>query len=1271
MNQSCQDPTLVCVCLCENVNWTSVCELHYSNNWRCCGLDYLNYIVPVTLWSIFLCMSLLFGWHTGILRELKRNVDDLHEITTQALGVVVARQKKSILGKEISDPRRILMLLAMVTELFGFSYLPVQLLLYEFTDGSFTAQSSPSFQWTKYIIFTTLLLIITLPRFLTKFMDNFITKVLAPLLYDTCCIIYVYTIIDIGACTNGMENVAFSDGSTCASPERYWIFATIGIVTFVMFYSNTLLYKKRLSNQVFAVRFRFQSSFVSLMSYTRTACCLGFFTIQKLLIYYDKVNVFLVSALVNLVIFVILLGYNYFNQPCLGVGLFPNNLRSLSFASSCYSSFALLVISCMLKLRGNETMDHIERHVFYLFITGYIAFAPTIWYINHRRAINYHVPNLSLKQSLSHSNPRVRAIAAVSVALEDQELWTQRDVFDLFELLNINLNIPSSIEHGLITVYTCQALWNLWFRHYRLDMTVDEPCTTDFAPTDIWVTSSQVNLNTPKLVLSPTLAHESDLLQLVERSTAVGKHTRRRSLRIDSTTQVNKAISNCVNCLVALSRASHPPTRLIACQVLQEMYANGVLVVSSNTLIFMCCTLCGSPTMSVATSAATTLYRLFTSRYLMSDVINTSFTEYWNLLHISKYISNAGTAEIACAEKLAAVLLRITESIEMSSRRLNPANYLSDGFVSNLVHAQDIAISYTLYSLIDDICLRIYWACDLYMVQLHSVMAIKINPFSLKNRLFSLRKATSVVPLSITRRKTSKSIRRKGVSLQKITSFLIRTEFSNLVTRDHLNAIKARKADEATLIIQMYLVLQEGLYNFLKPSELSAGSQMMLRVLSRSFNENRMLYKYALEILTPSEVQYLNYLHTAASAKRAPILREAFTSLSAKRAMKVVQILKPRRWESADVSNSPSSQFQALSVAAPTAILARKSIGNNNPAPIVAATAIKKSIKEEKKRNRPPPKKPSSGPVNLLDFASKKSIAQPKKPTSVGNSGMRVSAAPFVPGNDVKNTIELRGDQSNAAKQPNNHQKPVEKKKKKKSTLKKKILKDRAEKWAAYHADKAKQTNVESGVNPDKIQAIYVYNMIDPEEVEDDDEYADTLDDISQQFNRHGAISSIDIDRDTGRIEAIYESSTSADSALAAFHNSTFGGQKVICIYATPSHIDAACWVTISNYIVPADVEDDDEYEEIVSEVQGLFSKKHQIRHLEINRESGICRAQYKTPNEARDIAQTYNQKSFGGKPIDVQWAGGIVESTIPTNIEPLPPVRKLCNANQIREYVD
>ncbi|OQS05384.1 hypothetical protein THRCLA_02464, partial [Thraustotheca clavata] len=62
---------------------------------------------------------------------------------------------------------------------------------------------------------------------------------------------------------------------------------------------------------------------------------------------------------------------------------------------------------------------------------------------------------------------------------------------------------------------------------------------------------------------------------------------------------------------------------------------------------------------------------------------------------------------------------------------------------------------------------------------------------------------------------------------------------------------------------------------------------------------------------------------------------------------------------------------------------------------------------------------------------------------------------------------------------------------------------------------------------------------------------------------------------------------------------------------------------------------------------------------------------QYKTPNEARDIAQTYNQKSFGGKPIDVQWAGGIVESTIPTNIEPLPPVRKLCNANQIREYVD
>jgi len=59
-----------------------------------------------------------------------------------ALGIVVARRKQILLGREITDPRRILMLASMWFEIVGFSYLPCQLLYYEYTGGKFGAQTS-------------------------------------------------------------------------------------------------------------------------------------------------------------------------------------------------------------------------------------------------------------------------------------------------------------------------------------------------------------------------------------------------------------------------------------------------------------------------------------------------------------------------------------------------------------------------------------------------------------------------------------------------------------------------------------------------------------------------------------------------------------------------------------------------------------------------------------------------------------------------------------------------------------------------------------------------------------------------------------------------------------------------------------------------------------------------------------------------------------------------------------------------------------------------
>ncbi|KDO21345.1 hypothetical protein SPRG_13661 [Saprolegnia parasitica CBS 223.65] len=466
MTEPCDDPTGVCLLrACTHVNWTSICALGFSSNWACCDLNVLNAVLPTTLWAIFLGLSLWFGWFTGIVSELRTSVDDLHDINTQALGVVVARQTHSVLGREIGDPRRVLMLLAMGSELVGFSYLPVQLLLYEYTNGTFAAQSSAGFQWLKFCLFTLLLWLLLLPRRVTRRIDSLLTKVVAPLLFDTCSLFYMYTIIDIGACSNGMDTWTLPDGTTCGSESRYGVFAALGTASFVLFYWHSLQYKLRLNDQVFAVRFRYQTSFGSLMAYTRTACCLGFFTVQRLLLYFDKIHVFLAFSIFNMVLFSLLLHYNYVNQPCLGVGLLPNNLRSLSFATSVYTSTILFGISCALHASGTERMSLVEQRILQAAAVAYIPFAVATWAINSRRARLYHVPNLSLKASLVHSTPRVRAIAAVSIALEDQSRWSTSDILDLLTLLDDNLKTSPAFEQGLVLAYTCQALWNLYFKY--------------------------------------------------------------------------------------------------------------------------------------------------------------------------------------------------------------------------------------------------------------------------------------------------------------------------------------------------------------------------------------------------------------------------------------------------------------------------------------------------------------------------------------------------------------------------------------------------------------------------------------------------------------------------------------------------------------------------------------------------------------------------------------------------------------------------------------
>ncbi|EQC35157.1 hypothetical protein SDRG_07389 [Saprolegnia diclina VS20] len=318
---------------------------------------------------------------------------------------------------------------------------------------------------------------------------------------------------------------------------------------------------------------------------------------------------------------------------------------------------------------------------------------------------------------------------------------------------------------------------------------------------------------------------------------------------------------------------------------------------------------------------------------------------------------------------------------------------------------------------------------------------------------------------------------------------------------------------------------------------------------------------------------------------------------------------------------------------------------------------------------RQPPKRPTNGQVSLLDFVAKparKARAKTLPPTPAAeakSAAMRATAKTFVPGSATHQDPTT----TDAAR-------PVGTKKKKKSTLKKKILRDRAAKWEAYHRAKAGESSAlpTGDGNPEAARSVTIDHLVSVDEIEDDDEYEDTLADVRVQLERHGAVAAIDIDRSTGTVTVTYNDSASADAAVAALHTATFGGRQLLCLYATPATTDAMSWVTVAKYLEPADLADDDEFDEVRDEAHAEFSKLHPVQAIEIDRNTGVCRLQYASPSAAMAVTQQYDTKPYGGTPIRVEWAGGQVA---PATRSPLtvdvPPVRKLRNASAIRAYVD
>ncbi|KDO21339.1 hypothetical protein SPRG_13656 [Saprolegnia parasitica CBS 223.65] len=634
------------VCPSSSVNSTECVEPRAAL-WSCCGLGGYHHIAPAALWLVFLSLTACAQYHYNLFHDLDSTADELHDIQTQALGVVVARRKRVIFGKSYRDPRRLLMLGAMWSELFGFSYTPGQLVIYQLTQSNIAGLVSGPVQFGLFAVFSGLLYLLEGPRWLRKCHLRR-PKLGGPILYDMFFMTFAYTLVNVVGCTNGLDSVALGDNVTCASPERYWMVCSLGLVVFGCFFWGTLKYKKQLASDVYAVSFRFQASFDAMMTCTRTICALTVITVEKALLVLDMWLVAVLFGLLNLVHFGALLRYNYKCQPCLGVGLVPNNLRALSFATSCYTTLVSLVISMLQIARHPAEAGTAEWTVFFVAIGLYPAVAVTVWRWNRRRAVLFQVPNLSLLDALQHESDRVRAIAAVTVTLETAE----RDADTLQAILlalNDTLWPPEAV---FAPAYACQAMWFLWYSNFDLVDHVSETGASAFVPFGCWVrlspartcaggtissafrislsqvlagrsASGRLSISNSSLVAPvdlsrrsrnrPSPVDSSSLVQLVEKATDL-EHTVCMTNRIADNPAIRSCFEHAVKKLAELCKCNCRRNRLLASKVLQEMYQASVVRVSATTFLHMAANLTIAPSHAKAMSALRTLVRFVNDR---------------------------------------------------------------------------------------------------------------------------------------------------------------------------------------------------------------------------------------------------------------------------------------------------------------------------------------------------------------------------------------------------------------------------------------------------------------------------------------------------------------------------------------------------------------------------------------------------------------------------------------------------------------------------------
>ncbi|KAH9126812.1 hypothetical protein AeMF1_002763 [Aphanomyces euteiches] len=799
----------------------------------------MEFVLPLTLWLIFLALALAFSWRTNVLREIRTSVDDLHDIPTQALGVVVARQKKRLLGRQISDPRRTLILLSMVIELGNFSYLPLEFIF--FKDTTIFAQTSGHYgiiQMCKFTFFTAILL--SDLTFCGR-AKSCMKKLLLPLLYDTFFTTYVYAILDIGGCANGMESVALLN---CSNESNYWPVFGLATIVFTAIFWRTLLYKEHTRDQIYTVQFRFQTSYYSIMTFCRTACCLMFITVQRLHLMFNAENILLVFSVVNLVTFSSLLWYNYSHQPCLGVGMLPNNLRSLSFATACYFSLNLFLM-CLIQYKSPQGLI-LTAILNYIFAGIYPIFAAGVWCLNARRARQFEIPNLPIKESLQHPNDRVRAVSAAALCLEDQSRWSQEYKFDLVKTLASNLNCSIQAEDGMVAAYTTRCIWMLWIQNFEAEGLATEPTEEDYLPFGLFPTSS----------IKATTGHNRNrkngpppLSALVDISMECKSHLTKSYAVLEADAKF--ACEQAVLSMMAVLKSPYPKARQF----------------TPSSMVFVLCTLCGSPEGYVAKSAAKAFVDIYKSQiHRLDDCVPSDVADEFNLMHLSQFARHY-TDDSSEVNGLLAIIAEAVEWVASVISKCNPALFFSDIFVANLWAIQYVPrIHLKTVFLVDIILLKVHMCCENFVTQLHRRRPSKGSTKTiLSKRTNTITSAESTRGRSemmshVSSKNSTMSRTRATFSLERTADFLMETHSANLVRPLQYHVMRKRRDVRIAIEQHVAIIIQEGFAKKKAVVEFSESGKRALHSLACLLSKYESFHQWIDTLLDREALDYMKQL---------------------------------------------------------------------------------------------------------------------------------------------------------------------------------------------------------------------------------------------------------------------------------------------------------------------------------------------------------------------------------------------------------------------------